>query len=93
MDFKSRLTEEEKRTYDKLNNVAKRIGMPFEIAIDHFSIFNPEVAKLKKRFIEFIRETINEYPNRRVVHLALRHKSARTRKKNFARIFEGVDYV
>lgn len=94
MDFRERLTEEERQLYDSL------FGM---VIYDVNSLF--EAAKAMARSIEMVAESmsrfldtiileiVSAYPNRRVAHLALHGKKERTRKKNLSRMFRGKDYV
>ena len=43
-----------------------------------------------KHAIEYAADALAQYPNKRVVHLALHGKKSRTRKKNLHRIYKDL---
>lgn len=43
-----------------------------------------------KHAIEYAADALRQYPNKRVVHLALHGKKSRTRKKNLHRIYKDL---
>lgn len=53
-------------------------------------ILFPTIREITNQVVKIYQKTISLYPNKRVVHLALRSKKARVRKKNMHRILKDI---
>lgn len=75
-----RLTDEEKQ---QLTEAVKTVEKIWE------SLF-PTIRELANQVVKMCQQFLSLYPNKRVVHLAVRSKKARVRKKNMNRILKDV---
>lgn len=62
----------------KINDGMKSVAVAAELAAD-------AITEMAREIVDFIVRTLEDCPNRRVVHLALHGKKKRTRKKNLRR--------
>lgn len=74
------LTDEEKRQLTEAAETAERV----------VNNLLPTIKEVANWMVKLCEKIISAYPNRRVIHLAVRSKKARVRKKNMHRIIKDV---
>lgn len=63
----------------------------FKPVVKAFESLIPAIMEIAKVAVKLGERIMHEYPNKRVVHLALYGRKARTRKKNIHRIYKWLN--